>query len=62
MPTPVNKTALISMAHYKVLKEQANLLRQAKRTKMNKNRMTTVVKNMILNAYKNALVRQRPNM
>lgn len=61
MPTPVNKTALISMALYNVVKKQENLLRKAKRTKMNKNRMTTVFKNMLLNTYKNALARQRPN-
>jgi hypothetical protein len=61
MPKPVNKTAEMSLAVYSVLQTQNKLIRKAKRAKMNKNRMTTVVKNIIFNAYKNALAGQRPN-
>lgn len=60
-PIPVNRTAHISVALRKLIKEQENLLRQAKRRKMNKNRMTGIVKNMIVAAYANSLARQRPN-
>lgn len=60
MPIPVNRTAHISVALRKLIKEQENLLRQAKRRKLDKNKMSRVVKNMILAAYANSLARQRP--
>ena len=60
-PIPVNTSALTSVALRKVIKNQGNILRVAKRTKTNKNRMSTIIKNMMLNAYVNALARQRPN-
>jgi hypothetical protein len=42
------------------MKEQQNLLKKARSIKMNRNRMSTLVKNMLTNMYANALMRQRP--
>jgi hypothetical protein len=61
VPKAVNKNAEMSLAFYHVLQNQNKLLRKAKRVKMNKNRMTNAVKNVILTVYKNALAHQRPN-
>lgn len=56
VPTPVNRTAHISMALRKLIKEQENLLKKAR----NRKRMSSIVKNMIVNMYANTLRRQRP--
>lgn len=56
-PMPVNTTAMTSMALHKIMKEQRNLLKKAATRK----RMTSMVKNMIVNMYANALARQRPS-
>lgn len=61
-PRPVNRTAHISVALRKLIQEQENLLREAKRRKLDKNKMSRVVKNMIVAAYVNSLMRQRPNV
>lgn len=57
VPVPVNSRAKTSMALYKLIKEQENLLKRAK----NRKRMTEIVKNMMVSAYANALERQRPS-
>lgn len=59
-PVPVNTRAKTSMALHKLMKEQQNLLKKARSIKMNRNRMSGIVKNMLTNAYMNALMRQRP--
>ena len=59
-PIPVNSRAMTSMALHKLMKEQGNLLKKARSVKMNRNRMSGLVKNMLAHAYMNALVRQRP--
>lgn len=60
VPRPVNTTAMTSMALRKLLAEQEMLLRKASRAKANKNKMRSVVKRMITNLYRDALMRQRP--
>lgn len=56
-PVPVNNRAKTSMALYKVIKNQRNLLKQAATRK----RMSGIVKSMIVSAYANTLARQRPS-
>ncbi len=60
VPRPVNTTAMTSMALRKLLTEQETLLRKASRAKANRNKMRSILKNMILMGYVNALARQRP--
>jgi hypothetical protein len=55
-PVPVNNRAKTSMAFYKIMKEQQNLLKKAATRK----RMSGIVKTMIVNMYANEIARRRP--